>query len=297
MGDESELEAFMGELVLDQEKFKNFDQDELLHHCMLLDTLGDHTGMLNSAIMYVTRTAESSRGEQRQASEENTERDVFGVACKKYITYRLEQWGQLRDQKVQIATNSLGGRLMYINEYLDNFERDLLSHIYQVIDIIDTVLIPNCTEISNKIFYYKMLADYFRYSIDFLNDGDESQEYMEAISEALANYKYAMKASVHLESTSPIFLALVLNYSVFLNDMQNDPETAIEVAQEAFDEAINGVKYLAEEDHKESTLLLQRLRDNLQLWKNAVAVEHGEGNPLGEFDPNVSQEEPEIEYE
>merc|ERR1712216_543364 len=230
----------------------------------------------------------------RHISEENTIRDVFALSCKKFTTLRLEQWQMLRDQKTEIASNSLGRRLFYINDYIAKFERTLLEHIYSIIDVIDSKLIPHSSAIETKIFYYKMLADYFRYTVDFF-DKDECQEYVDAVSEALANYKYSMElATRHLQPTSPIFLALVLNYSVFLNDMQNDVYGAIEVANEAFTEALGGLKYLDEDDHKESTVLLQLLRDNLQLWKHSAAVDDGE-EPQG--DAGMTTEEPEIEYD
>jgi len=135
-----------------------------------------------------------------------------------------------------------------------------------------------------------MLADYHRHSTDFYED---DKQYMTNMSDALSHYKHAMELGIaHLPPTSPIFLALALNYSVFIYDMQNNVELAISTAEAAFHGAINQANTLSEEDHKESTLLLQLLRDNLQLWTTMVETDEDLRG-----DPGLTAEEPEIEPE
>ena len=54
---------------------------ELMHYCMLLDTLGDHEGMLNCALLHIELTCVG--GQSQSAKAENMQRDMFAVACKK----------------------------------------------------------------------------------------------------------------------------------------------------------------------------------------------------------------------
>lgn len=201
----------------------------------------------------------------------------------------------LREKKSHIRANSLGVRTKYIEKYTDDFDRDLLTHIQHITAIIDQQLIPCCVIEENKVFYYKMLADYFRHTTDFFGENSK-EEYVDAISESLANYRYAMELGQrHLEPTSPIFLSLVLNYSVFMYDMQNNVAEATLLAETAFNRAVQTMHLLPEDQHKESTLLLQLLRDNLQLWKHAAAVdEDGVGEEGG---GGLTQQDPEIEPE
>lgn len=42
------------------------------------------------------------------------------------------------------------------------------------------------------------------------------------------------------------------------------------MAQKAFDEAIPGLDNIEEGDYKDTTLILQLLRDNLTLWKSEI---------------------------
>jgi hypothetical protein len=76
--------------------------------------------------------------------------------------------------------------------------------------------------------------------------------------------------------THPIRLGLALNFSVFFYEIQNSPERACHLAKQvptfsrflvsycqAFDDAIAELDTLNEESYKDSTLIMQLLRDNL----------------------------------
>jgi len=61
-------------------------------------------------------------------------------------------------------------------------------------------------------------------------------------------------------------VGLALNYSVFLYEVQGKSSEACELAKQAFDDAIAELDTLDEESYKDSTLIMQLLRDNLTLW-------------------------------
>jgi len=133
----------------------------------------------------VTRTSQAADTKPLSLVQENAQRDMFAVACKKHITNRLDQWRCLREKKANIA-KGLGKRLNFMTDFLGKFERELQEHIGEIIEIIDSQLIPHCKSIENKVFYYKMLADYHRHSTDFYED---DKQYMTNMSDALSHYK------------------------------------------------------------------------------------------------------------
>lgn len=49
------------------------------------------------------------------------------------------------------------------------------------------------------------------------------------------------------------------------------------MAKAAFDEAIAELDTLSEESYKDSTLIMQLLRDNLTLWTSDMQADEGEG--------------------
>ena len=73
-------------------------------------------------------------------------------------------------------------------------------------------------------------------------------------------------ASDKLSPTHPIRLGLALNYSVCFYEILKEPKKACDLAKKAFDEAISKLDQLDEASYKDSTLIMQLLRDNLTLW-------------------------------
>ena len=57
-----------------------------------------------------------------------------------------------------------------------------------------------------------------------------------------------------------------LNYSVFLYEVQSKPDDACKMARTAFEDAIAELDNVQEDSYKDSTLIMQLLRDNLTLW-------------------------------
>jgi hypothetical protein len=63
-----------------------------------------------------------------------------------------------------------------------------------------------------------------------------------------------------------------------LAEILNSPDKACQIAKAAFDDAIAELDTLNEESYKDSTLIMQLLRDNLTLWTSDQA----EGEEGGE---------------
>jgi len=80
------------------------------------------------------------------------------------------------------------------------------------------------------------------------------------------SYNSATESAQQLAPTHPIRLGLALNFSVFLYEVQGETSKACDLAKDAFDQAIAELDTLDEESYKDSTLIMQLLRDNLTLW-------------------------------
>lgn len=107
------------------------------------------------------------------------------------------------------------------------------------------------------------MGDYHRYLAEFAT-GDKRKE---SADKSLEAYKAASDVAVtELPPTHPIRLGLALNFSVFYYEILNSPDRACHLAKQAFDDAIAELDTLSEESYKDSTLIMQLLRDNLTLW-------------------------------
>merc|ERR1712226_1783049 len=108
-----------------------------------------------------------------------------------------------------------------------------------------------------------MKADYYRYIAEF-SEGTEKSKAAENARLAYADAEAV--AEKDLVVTHPIRLGLALNYSVFMYEVLQKPEDACKMARTAFEDAIAELDNVAEDSYKDSTLIMQLLRDNLTLW-------------------------------
>ncbi|PKI62906.1 hypothetical protein CRG98_016743 [Punica granatum] len=136
--------------------------------------------------------------------------------------------------------------------------------------VLDQHLIPSASTGESKVFFYKMKGDYYRYLAEF-KSGDAKKE---AADHSMKAYESATSiAEADLPPTHPIRLGLALNFSVFYYEIMNSAERACHLAKQAFDEAISELDTLNEESYKDSTLIMQLLRDNLTLWTSDIPEE------------------------
>merc|ERR1711957_1056651 len=95
-------------------------------------------------------------------------------------------------------------------------------------------------------------------------DGDKKSA---AANSAKDAYQEAQTvAEKDLAVTHPIRLGLALNFSVFQYEVLSNPDEACKMARTAFEDAIAELDNVAEDSYKDSTLIMQLLRDNLALW-------------------------------
>merc|ERR1719215_1100197 len=132
-----------------------------------------------------------------------------------------------------------------------------------VLGLLNGPLLASATSDDSKVFYLTRSADYYRYLAEFKADGDKKA----AAENATKAYEEATSvASSGLAVTHPIRLGLALNFSVFQYEVLGNPEEACKMARTAFEDAIAELDNVQEDSYKDSTLIMQLLRDNLTLW-------------------------------
>jgi len=154
-------------------------------------------------------------------------------------------------------------------------EKELKDICQEVLTLLDKFLIPKATTAESKVFYLKMKGDYYRYLAEVAT-GEDRQK---VIEESQRAYNDAFDiAKNQMQPTHPIRLGLALNFSVFYYEILNAPDRACHFAKQAFDDAIAELDTLNEDSYKDSTLIMQLLRDNLTLW-TSDAPDADETNP------------------
>eukprot|EP00294_Goniomonas_avonlea_P017710 CAMPEP_0114570118 /NCGR_PEP_ID=MMETSP0114-20121206/17019_1 /TAXON_ID=31324 /ORGANISM="Goniomonas sp, Strain m" /LENGTH=254 /DNA_ID=CAMNT_0001757103 /DNA_START=50 /DNA_END=814 /DNA_ORIENTATION=+ len=204
------------------------------------------------------------------------ERNLLSVAYKNVIGARRASWRIVSSIEQKEANKGNETHVVKIKEYKGKVEAELGNICNDILTILDRHLIASATTGESKVFYFKMKGDYWRYLAEFA----AGPQRKEAAEHALVAYKAAQDISLtDLQPTHPIRLGLALNFSVFYYEILNSPDRACHLAKQAFDDAIAELDTLNEESYKDSTLIMQLLRDNLTLWTSDMQEDSAEKEP------------------
>lgn len=213
----------------------------------------------------------------------NEERNLLSVAYKNVVGARRSSWRVI--SSIESKTESNERKKCMSNEYRCKVEKELRTICSEVLTLLEQHLVPKATSPESKVFYLKMKGDYYRYLAEVASahgscpdETDELAKKSHVLEESEKSYREAMTtAQGEMAPTHPIRLGLALNFSVFYYEIQNAPEDACKLAKAAFDDAIAELDTLNEDSYKDSTLIMQLLRDNLTLWtSDAAGDEDGE---------------------
>jgi len=196
------------------------------------------------------------------------ERNLLSVAYKNAVGSRRASWRIISSVEQKETTKSNTEAASRAAQYRLKVEKELDDICSKILMLLQDHLIvkdatPPAGKEESQVFYYKMKGDYHRYIAEYKVDAEK----MKASEAAKEAYKAAMTiAESGLLVTHPIRLGLALNFSVFYYEVLNLPEEACSMARKAFEDAIAELDNVSEDSYKDSTLIMQLLRDNLTLW-------------------------------
>jgi len=193
------------------------------------------------------------------------ERNLLSVAFKNVVGSKRASWRTLNSE-------SGDGDAELLEKYKNQVEAELQNKCIEVLKLLEDHILPAYKGKQNEseVFYLKMCADYYRYLAEFCSDDSYPQKAEKMYGNALEVAKQS------LSETHPTRLGLALNYSVCYYEILKEPEKACNLAKEAFDGAISKLDTLHDSTYKDSTLIMQLLRDNLTLWTTENADEDGD---------------------
>eukprot|EP00698_Gefionella_okellyi_P020172 TRINITY_DN6305_c0_g1_i2.p1 TRINITY_DN6305_c0_g1~~TRINITY_DN6305_c0_g1_i2.p1 ORF type:complete len:241 (+),score=49.74 TRINITY_DN6305_c0_g1_i2:98-820(+) len=194
------------------------------------------------------------------------ERNLLSVAYKNVVGAKRSSWRIVSQMEQKEDAKRNDDNVTVLRGYRAKLEKELQDYCSDIAQILDRYLIPQASSNDARVFYQKMKADYFRYMAEF-STGSQRKD---AAEQSLVSYKTASDFAVtDLAPTHPLRLGLALNFSVFYFEILNAPDRACRLAKTAFDDAMGQLDGLDEEEYKDSTLVMQLLRDNLTLWASA----------------------------
>ncbi|XP_026194077.1 14-3-3 protein [Cyclospora cayetanensis] len=207
------------------------------------------------------------------------ERNLLSVAYKNAVGARRASWRIISSVEQKEANRNHMTNKGLAADYRQKVENELNKICQEILTLLSDKLLPRTTDSESRVFYFKMKGDYYRYISEFSNEEGKKA----SAEQAEESYKRATEtAEAELPSTHPIRLGLALNYSVFYYEILNQPQKACEMAKLAFDDAITEFDSVSEDSYKDSTLIMQLLRDNLTLWTSDLQSQEQQQQPVGE---------------
>jgi len=197
------------------------------------------------------------------------QRNLLSVAYKNVVGAKRSSWRVLNEDN-QFDADDL------VQKYKKRVETELEDTCKQILKVLGELSDQNGERLKDEgdaetklklqecqVFYLKMIGDYYRY----LTEAFPVDEYKDNCNKY---YSEAMEiAEEALEATHPTRLGLALNFSVCHYEILNQPKDACDLAKKAFDDAIEKLDSLSDVSYRDSTLIMQLLRDNLTIWNQA----------------------------
>lgn len=131
--------------------------------------------------------------------------------------------------------------------------------------IIRTKCIPRTTDDKILMYYWHLMGDIMRYCADTF-DGSAKKKLHK---KSLQAYSFALELAnkLKLPPSNPTMLEIMVNLSVLHRDMNEDLDFAIQMAAEAFRDAIKNMHHLDNDDDYSKTIgILGLLKDNIHNW-------------------------------
>jgi len=224
--------------------------------------LAEQAERYDEMVAAIKRVATSLKPGESLSMEE---RNIFSVAYKNVIGSRRATWRVVSSivKKEEERPEKIEMRIKHSRALAAKVEQEMNEICHDCLKVIDEHLLPSASsDAESKTFYNKMKGDYHRYMAEY-STGEARQKASEA---SLQAYQAASEVARELRTTHPIRLGLALNFSVFYYEILASPDKACQIAKQAFDEAINHLDGINEEEYKDATLIMQLIRDNLTLW-------------------------------
>jgi len=190
------------------------------------------------------------------------ERNLLSVAYKNVVGSRRASLRILSSIEQREESRGKEDHLKKVREYKNKVEDELSRICDDILNVIDNFLIESSATLESKVFYHKMKGDYYRY----LAESASGETRTASGDKAKTAYSLATEVAKDLSPTDPIRLGLALNFSVFYYEIMGSHDNAITLAKNAFDQAVEQLENISDDTYKDSTLIMQLLRDNITLW-------------------------------
>lgn len=198
------------------------------------------------------------------------QRNLYMRSMKGKLNVERNAWKILMDFENYEGNKELLPRKLLEEKknFLEEEIKKLCVEVTENCEVLESNLTPN--EYEAKIFYLKLKADYLRYLGEITSEED-FKNYKE-ICKSFYDEAYEL-CQKKLQPTSPLFLSVALNYSVFLYTLNDNLLEAYNKANDVYKLAM--LKLVPEQKIPEVENILKSLEENLTIWRIELAENNG----------------------
>ena len=235
------------------------ERNDLIRMIQVLDSTPKHDGMIEYMKRVIDINPQLTKNEQC----------LLSVCYKNFIDVSR---GNLRALEAYLRDDELTSSRTKCIEYLQKRQQqiaeELKNYCNDLLDLVDTKLLPVAKDDESKAFYIKLKADYYRYLCEALSDKEKE----EASEKADQQYKEAIElANKNLKSFTPSSLGIFLNYCVYLCETAQKKDEAIALAKETYDKNYPLLEQNSEKSSDEARMILKLLEENINMWVSMSA--------------------------
>lgn len=198
---------------------------------------------------------------------EQDERNLISVGYKNMMSNRRTAWRVAQSKEEGRESDGPPDAQSMVGKYKDTIGKEVDEIIEKVMREVVKVYTSGptaATKAEYLVFFHKMEGDYYRYGAE-KSEGAQREEYKNKSKAAYVKARECGESN-NLAPTNPIFLGLGLNQSVFYYEICQEHKEAKELAKQFFEQALDELDKLPEEQYKDATLIMQLLKENLTLW-------------------------------
>lgn len=260
------------------EKFKTEDLYNLAEIAERGDTFNDMCKFMKALFESRDQSVKPSNPTEEKTKER--ERNLLSVAYKNKVGALRSAWRSVTQIEPESFQRMPEGSDMLHKQYQTVLEQEMTAICNEVLTLLKDYPIKTWNaykaspdydreQVSGSmwneaVFFNKMCGDYYRYLAEVYQKRDDMP--VNYGGHAKEFYQAAQKLANELPETHPTRLGLALNFSVCYYEILQERDEAKALAKQAFDCAIEKLDTLNDESYKDSTLIMQLLRDNLTLW-------------------------------
>ncbi|XP_037932172.1 14-3-3 family protein artA-like [Teleopsis dalmanni] len=187
------------------------------------------------------------------------ELEWLSVAYKHCVNSRRSSWHTVRNALDRAELLGNVGNITIAETMLRDIEKEMRFHCKNILQMLEQKIIPNAKDDNTMVLCHKLIGDYNRCLAEFeVTPAIFTEKSFNAYREA---YKIGTKK---LEAVSPVYLAMVLNYSLFLYEILNEPKDALDILVNVRNRVV--MHKDAKKLDEETNMIFELINQNIGQW-------------------------------